>query len=136
METKKLSNVKTLKNWAADIHRLAKEKGWYDKPISDLEFHALVHGEIAEATEEVRAGTPPIYQCKSYRAHHEIREMLPTDEGWDKNIKPEGRAIELVDVIIRIIDWFEYKGWDIEQAISLKHDFNKTRPHRHGGKLY
>ena len=38
------------------------------------------------------------------------------------------------DVIIRIFDYCGYAGIDIDAAITQKHEFNKTRPYRHGGK--
>jgi len=48
--------------------------------------------------------------------------------------KPEGEAIELADAVIRIMDYCEFVGIDLEQAIQLKHEYNKTRPYRHGNK--
>ena len=52
--------------------------------------------------------------------------------GYDE--KPEGIPIELADVIIRILDYCAYAGIDIDAAISEKHEYNKSRPYRHGGK--
>ena len=50
------------------------------------------------------------------------------------NGKPEGIPIELADVIIRVLDYCGYAGIDIDAAISQKHEYNRTRPYRHGGK--
>jgi hypothetical protein len=36
--------------------------------------------------------------------------------------------------MIRLLDLFARYGVDVEQAISLKHEYNKNRPYRHGGK--
>ncbi|KKM07171.1 hypothetical protein LCGC14_1736690, partial [marine sediment metagenome] len=36
-----------------EAHEIAKSKGWWEKPPSDLEVHALIHSEVAEATEAV-----------------------------------------------------------------------------------
>ena len=41
---------------------------------------------------------------------------------------------ELADVIIRVLDYCGYAGIDIDAAISQKHEYNRTRPYRHGGK--
>lgn len=48
--------------------------------------------------------------------------------------KPEGVAVELADCLLRILDYCGYAGIDIEEALRLKHEYNKTRSYRHGGK--
>lgn len=50
--------------------------------------------------------------------------------------KPEGFGIEVVDNIIRSIDLLHALGYDIEQLMELKHEYNKTRSYRHGGKRF
>lgn len=123
----------TLKEWQTTIHQLAKEKGWYDSPRTPLEIHMLIVSEVAEASEEVRKGnTPPIYQ-ENYMTG-QLRLIGPNDWDWVEGEKPEGELTELADAVIRILDYCEAKGWDLERAMEIKHGFNKTRPHRHGGK--
>lgn len=109
--------AKTLNEWQEEIHALAKEKGWWEQERNPLEIHALIHSEIAEATEAARAGLDPA---------HRIGESG----------KPEGEAVELADAVIRVLDWFEFNGWDFEAIMESKHLYNKSRPHRHGGKLF
>lgn len=104
-----------IKDLQKKIHKMAKEKGWWETPRSPLEVHALIHSEIAEATEEVRNNKESIYV---------------------ENGKPEGEAVELVDAFIRMLDWFEYNGWDFEKILKMKMKYNATRPYRHGGKKY
>ena len=48
--------------------------------------------------------------------------------------KPEGIAVELADCIIRILDYCGKEDIDVESILKLKHDYNKTRPYKHGGK--
>lgn len=105
-----------MKDLVKRIHELAKSKGWWEEPRSPLEIHMLVVSEIAEATEEARKGTDPIYFRDEY--------------------KPEGEQIELADAVIRIMDYFGHKGWDLLETIELKMAYNKNRGHRHGGKKY
>jgi NTP pyrophosphatase (non-canonical NTP hydrolase) len=49
--------------------------------------------------------------------------------------KPEGVAAEFADVLIRIGDFCGGFGIDLERAVREKLAYNRTRPHRHGGKL-
>jgi hypothetical protein len=108
-------NFKDLNYWVDLSHSVAVQHGWWDSPRPSLECHMLMVSEIAEATEEYRKGKPPIY--------------------IGENGKPEGEAIELADVLLRIFDYFGAKGWDLEKTVRLKHEYNKTRPYRHGNKI-
>ena len=49
--------------------------------------------------------------------------------------KPEGIPIELADAIIRICDTCGQYGIDLDRAIRLKMEYNKTRPYKHGKKI-
>jgi hypothetical protein len=48
--------------------------------------------------------------------------------------KPEGTAVELIDCVIRIFDYLGKTGVDVEKLLIAKHEYNKSRPYRHGGK--
>lgn len=100
-----------------EIHALAVEKGWWDSGRSTAEIVALCHSELSEALEEDRNHKPPIY--------------FTTDHP-----KPEGIAVELADCVIRIMDYFGYCGWNLEQVMAAKIAYNRTREHKHGGKKY
>ncbi len=89
----------------------------------------LIVSEIAEATEEVRAHKPYAYVIRQDEVVNNTEEFKPGE-------KPEGEAVELADAVIRIADYFGYRGWDLEKIIQLKTDYNQTRPFRHGGKKY
>ena len=107
--------MKTVKEWCEYIYSWAKRKGWWDIIKSPLELHMLMVSELAEATEESRKGTEPVYY---------------------ENGKPEGELIELADCVIRIMDYCGYKGWDLEEAVETKMKYNETRPYRHGNKKF
>jgi NTP pyrophosphatase (non-canonical NTP hydrolase) len=103
----------TINELTKEIHDNAVAHGWWDEPRSFAEVMALCVSELAEALEEDRAG------------HWLI---------WYNKEKPEGIAVEMADCIIRILDWAGQAGVDMEQIILQKHEYNKTRPYKHGKK--
>lgn len=89
-----------------EAYQTAVSKGWHDKKRETGTLLALIHSEVSEALEADRKGDV------------------------------ENFAEELADVCIRIFDLCGLKSIDLEQAILKKMDFNKGRPHMHGGKAY
>ena len=53
-------------------------------------------------------------------------------------LKTAGTAseVELADLLIRVMDVAHARGWDVAGALLAKMSFNRTRPVRHGGKLF
>ena len=49
--------------------------------------------------------------------------------------RPEGIAVELVDCVIRIMDYCNHAGIDLDEMIKIKHKYNKGRPYKHGGNV-
>lgn len=123
---------------AADIHQVAVAHGWWDTPPSFPEVIALCHSELSEALEQYRNGEDP--QVVNYhfdRCGDVTKDACAGCFGGAPKCglaKPDGVPIELADAIIRILDFCGYAGIDIDAAIREKHEHNKTRPHRHGGK--
>lgn len=93
-----------------DVHKNAKDHGWWDEQRSTSEIYALIHSEISEAVEEFRNGNAIDYVY--YR-----------EDG-----KPEGIAVELADVIIRIFDlWGKFDTHTKYNDVMIDRIFDETR---------
>lgn len=119
---------------AVHIHDNAKDKGWWDDERQFPEIAALIHAEVSEALEEYRNGRKLHEIYYKHMNGEVVTTILP---GWESKgiVKPEGVPIELADVVIRILDFVGHHNIDLDEAIRLKMEYNKTRSHRHGGKL-
>ena len=112
-----------INNFAQACHDYALRNGFWDRPKTPGEQIALMHSELSEALEFYRDGQPlddPQTQVI----------WTPSKTGE----KPDGFFIELGDTVIRIFDTMCYYGVSPEEMLRLKHDYNQTRPYRHGGK--
>jgi len=121
---------------AKNIHALAVSKGWWEEDRTLPEILMLCVSELSEALEEYRDGRPTLY-CKRKATDNEKHltfDPANCEPQGEKGEKPYGIAVELADCIIRILDYCGRTGIDIEEALALKHEYNKSRPHRHGGK--
>ena len=69
-----------------------------------------------------------------YIAAHPLCAQCEAEGKPEHSCKPEGIATEMVDCLIRILDWCGKEGVDVEAVLAQKHEYNRTRPYRHGGK--
>lgn len=124
-----------LNELAREIHNNAVAHGWWDEERSFGDIVALCHSELSEALEEYRSGRPLAYvfQDRGDDSSDPV-EMVTNPDIWQHKRKPEGIAVEMIDCIIRILDWCGKEGVDVDKLLTAKHEYNRTRPYRHGGK--
>ena len=131
-----------------EIHELSKSKGWWESSRSEIELDALAHSELSEALEEFRnqkegweerlyieladfyIRTIDQIEAKSENLiRNEYDGTIPQRIGWlHESIileKPEQRIVELFEL---------FDNEKLNEAIAKKHECNKTRPYKHGGK--
>ena len=109
-----MKETKDINKLRDEIHMNAVEHGWWDEERSIPEVIALCHSELSEALEAYREGQPMV---------------------WINDGKPDGIAVEMIDCVIRILDWCGKEGIDVNETITLKHMYNVTRSYKHGGKV-
>lgn len=122
-----------LNEWAAAIHENAEKHGWWEEERRLPEILMLCVSELSEALEEYRNGKPMLY-CENMK-HKPCEDCVTHRRAChNKDRKPEGIAVEVADCLIRILDWCGKERLDIEWIVRMKHDYNKGRAYRHGGK--
>lgn len=94
---------------AMETYQISEDHGFHDGEddnnlLKSFMRLALIHTEVAEATEELR--------------HAEV--------DWDKF------ADELADIIIRVVDLAEVHDLSIGDAVVQKMEKNRGRPYKHG----
>jgi NTP pyrophosphatase (non-canonical NTP hydrolase) len=94
----------------SQVHANAVKHGFLAKPINDESELSLIISEVREAQEALRNGNPESPNIPGFSCGEE----------------------ELADMMMRGMSYAEGKGWDVAGAIVAKHEFNKSRPYKHG----
>ena len=123
----------TLNELAKEIHENAVAHGFWDEDRPLSEVLMLIVSELAEALEEARAGDKMNGRISCM--HYYSGEGYVSSDPTNCCKKPEGIVVEVADALIRILDWCGHEGIDIEGIVREKHEYNKTRPYKHGKKF-
>jgi len=108
--------MKNLEELSKDIHRITRKKGFWD---SFTEFDKF-----------------PFYAYKLAMIHSEVTETL---EAIRKEKGEDEVVLEIVDIIIRVLDFYEglkHTGeiegkWDLDEMMAKKIEINEERPQMH-----
>lgn len=111
-----------LNELADHVYETARSKGFHDEPVPMAVSTANLHSEVSELWESFRNGTLNQFCDKSEKMKAIGLEPLTCMEE------------EIADVIIRALDTAKENGIDAAKAVRMKDAYNKSRPHRNGGK--
>lgn len=127
-----------LNDLVKEVHKTAKDKGFWDEPRETGTLLMLCVSELSEAMEADR---------KDRYAKLERFEKKQIYRNPDSDITKERAFIadfeecikdtfedELADTIIRILDLCGDRNIDIEKHIELKMKYNRSREKMHGKK--
>lgn len=120
-------NTSGLNELARQFHERSKAKGFWDEKRETGTLLMLIVSELSEALEADR-------QNKYANMPFFIFDVDTGDsfeDAFKKNIKDTFED-EIADVAIRLLDLIGKMDIDIEKHISLKMQYNATRPYKHG----
>ena len=137
---------------AGEIHENAVEHGWWDEDPAlsallvavgqKLRTHPGLGTTTTSVLQMIKDAWPQrnvgellmLVVCELAEAFEEYR-VGNFDEVREEDGKPEGGPVEVTDAMIRLLDIAKQRKWRIGATMRTKHQYNKTRLYRHGGKL-
>lgn len=138
------------------VNEWATSKGWNEgedsvqRKSSDI---ALMHSELSECLEFVRKKDGPTWPVHcTQKMHfdngptdgnftcltcgHRVTNWFQSGPAQDDHVPSlTGESAELADVLIRIFHYCGRRGIDLGNAVRLKHEYNLSRPYKHGKTL-
>jgi len=146
VELSRSEGVKSLEQMAEEVCANNIDKGWFEKDRTFGDEMALLHSEVSEMFEEFRnRGDVGNSFRFEFGPESPVKHVGPVHLPGDEDLaqqwrdagmvpKPIGAASEAADVLIRLLDTCHRYGIDLGAEYEQKMAYNRTRPHRHGGK--
>ena len=114
-----------IKEIAVEIYKNAVDKGFYSEPVEVGTRLMLTVSELAEALEADRKG-------RWFKGKGVIKEKITVNNFAD--MVKDTVEDEIADAVIRMFDFAEHYGIDLEWHIRQKMNYNATREFKHGKK--
>lgn len=127
-----------LRTMTEEVMTNCQDKGWYEDERTFGDDIALLHSEVSEMLEAFRD-----HGFDEVLRHENCTSVDVKQWGRDEPVrtikctcipKPLGVGSEAADVLIRLLDTCGRRGIDLAFEYRRKMAYNRTRPHRHGGK--
>lgn len=126
---------KTLEQMQAEVLSVNIRNGWLENERTVGDDVALLHSEVSEMLEAYREHG--LWDATAPAEKVEVRTLGEVDPSYVAGAlpKPEGFGSECADVLIRLLDTCERRGVNLRAEYERKIAYNRTRGHRHGGKI-
>lgn len=107
------------------VYAVNEANGWFEDDRTVGDDIALLHSEVSEMLEAYRDGG----------LADQTADEISMIDGTVLVVKPEGFGAEAADVLVRLLDTCKRRGIDLPAEFERKLAYNKTRGHKHGGKV-
>ena len=102
------------------VIRIMDYLGKYGKEIKQLEY-SEIEGDKDDFT-DMLAG---VHTCLSLAYYQAVTR---------NSLSVQGEPVNIAVVVRLIWEYTNFKGYDLAEIVRIKHEYNKTRPYKHGGK--
>jgi NTP pyrophosphatase (non-canonical NTP hydrolase) len=132
-----------LKQLAKEIHETAVNSGWWEDRDKLMGTTDSINDPLTlRAKRQLVRGTYGRLMVEASMLMLTVSELAEGMEGLRKDLPddhmPQFKMIEceLADAMIRILDHSHAFGYRVPEAMLAKMEYNKNRPHKHGGKAF
>jgi len=110
--------------------------------IRCFDYFGKMNWNAEEMLDEIKGGERwldgmPVYRVDSFgdfiaRLHLDLSLAYKC---WCNAAGDEAAGMRMAVCCNEILDWAEQEGVDMDKILLIKHEYNKTRPYKHGGKV-